>query len=252
MKTIYHAMITFMAAKGKMTERELAAVCFPDAVRAYTGCRQLSHFEEGLTGTSWMTFPMFMWDKYIPTEGVGCHDAGALNIDGALGGKTDLQSFKAHNQNLPFWMYRNIEIHLVQDMIFDEFIRDHFGESEKAADKYYSRWYDKYLTAKELRQQLSEFEDELYPLIQDTAKKMLNKRLPFDDFKEKLADAFDRNYPDELRGRTLSYMTMDNEIKKKTDDLKYERKEDLVFCYRYQAVAMINKMIQETRKILKF
>lgn len=246
MKTIFHAMITYIATRGRISEMDLAAVCYPDAVRAYTGCRQVSHFE----GDSWMTYPQFMCEKYIPSS-KGYYDAGTLDIEGALGKKTNLTAFKDHNRDLPVWLYRNIEAHLVQDMIFDKFIRNVIDESKKKQDIYYVKWGEKFMNAKELRKLLTKFEDQLYPVIQDAADRILHKRVPFDEVKDVLSNAFERAYPEDLCDRTLSYMVMNDKIKKDTDDQIFP-KTDLALCHIYQADALIREMIKATKKIYEF
>lgn len=250
MKTIYHSMITYIAARGELNNLELAAICYPDAIRMYVP-RHVSHFEKYQGGTSWMTYPLFMTNDKPPVEGVGCHDAGALNIDGALGGKTDIHEFEKHNRDMSVWMYKMIKIHLIQDTIFDKFIRERVDESKKADDIYYVRWGEKFMNAHELRKLLSIFEDELYPIIQDASLKILHKPLPFDDYKKVLSRSLDRIYPQELAKRTVSYMTMNEKIKTETDRRTY-KKSELVLCYKYSADSMINEMIRETKKILKF
>ena len=63
MITRQHSAITFMAhsKKGSMQsfKREIPWALQPDGIRAYSGPRQMSHFEETADGTdrAWMIFP---------------------------------------------------------------------------------------------------------------------------------------------------------------------------------------------------
>lgn len=62
MLSMQHIMTSMLNGYDTCEREYIAAVVFPDAIRAFTGERELSHFEENpKTGDiSWMRFPNYM------------------------------------------------------------------------------------------------------------------------------------------------------------------------------------------------
>lgn len=112
----------------------LAAIMFPDAIRFYTKQREYSHFEENYNNTdvSYMYYPNTM--KNISEESLLVDAHLAKTKSAIIGEKTNLDIFKKYNSKLPQSMYKGIYNHLIQDIIFDDFVRQKFDCSRKYED----------------------------------------------------------------------------------------------------------------------
>lgn len=125
-----HVMIATMGSN--VSSEYVGGTVFPDAIRAYSGPRQLSHFERSDDGedSSWWHMPTDM--RHISKELVDLSlkkDSHlAKNAPAPFGQETDVSAFLKHNSSMSYQkeMYAGVLAHLsVQDMVFDAFVR-HF------------------------------------------------------------------------------------------------------------------------------
>lgn len=110
----------------------VGGVVFPDAIRAYSGPRQYSHFEYSDDGRdcSWWTMPTDMAtvtrQSVQASLKIGSHLA--VNKPAPFGKTTNWRAFEAHNQDMAVQnpsMFNGILTHLKnQDVVFDRFIRE--------------------------------------------------------------------------------------------------------------------------------
>lgn len=144
MLSMQHIMTSMLNGYDTCEREYIAAVVFPDAIRAFTGERELSHFEENpKTGDiSWMRFPNYMCvDKTFMEEWKSkdflCHLSNGIE-KGVLGQKTHIEKYREINQllnlNKPA-MYKGIEDHLKQDIVYDKYVRDYMGADRQAIFK---------------------------------------------------------------------------------------------------------------------
>ena len=144
MLSMQHIMTSMLNGYDTCEREYIAAVVFPDAIRAFTGERELSHFEENpKTGDiSWMRFPNYMCvDKTFMEEWKSkdflCHLSNDIE-KGVLGQKTHIEKYREINQllnlNKPA-MYKGIEDHLKQDIVYDKYVRDYMGADRQAIFK---------------------------------------------------------------------------------------------------------------------
>lgn len=134
MLSIQHTMCGALTyTTDKEFKDHLGALLLPDAIRAYTGHRQLSHFEQSADGqdVSWMQFPNDMkeiqnqfMESYLVSDILPC----------VLGEETNMDAFREHNQHLDTTMYEGIEMHLRQDIAFDNFVREEIDCDGKYVD----------------------------------------------------------------------------------------------------------------------
>ena len=140
MLTIQHYMLGLLSSP-ESSHTYKSALLYPDAVRAYSGRRELSHFERSSDGadTSYWRFPADMKagkEEILKSLASHSHLSGAIR-PAAVGEETDIRSFEAHNKGfLPPDMYQGIHDHLVQDMEFDAFIRKAVDCSGKYEDRF--------------------------------------------------------------------------------------------------------------------
>jgi hypothetical protein len=130
MLTMQHAMHAYLMAGKDTTPEYLGGTLFPDAIRAYSGPRQLSHFERSDDGTDWSWWEMPTDMKRVTPESVKASlEAGshlAWNAKAPFGMETNVDAFIEHNPHMMYNkdMYAGVLAHLsAQDMAFDSFIR---------------------------------------------------------------------------------------------------------------------------------
>lgn len=142
MLSMQHVMVSVMNGHDTDEKEYIAAVVFPDAVRAYTKDRELSHFEENPKNgqISYMEFPNHMNVSADETKAwMENHSRLADDIEkGPLGQKTHIESYREHNQALKADnpnMYKGIDDHLKQDVVYDKYVRDKIGPDRAAIFK---------------------------------------------------------------------------------------------------------------------
>lgn len=139
MLSIQHAMCLALHNE-KADSKLVAATLYPDAIRAYSGPRQYSHFEKSESGnfSYYMEFPndMHAGKEAVQEKVAGCKEDISLVRPCAIGEETDIAAFYAHNDHLEGTMKHGIDYHLHQDMVFDDFIRKEIDCSNKYDDKF--------------------------------------------------------------------------------------------------------------------
>ena len=131
MITLQHSLVTLFGLRGdeKEFERQVPYALVPDAIRRYCGPRPYSHFEETPDGkdVSYMHFPKSL--KLASKENIG--NERMKLAEGyrpcVLGEKTHVEVFEKYNGDLPPVYFSGVKKHLVQDVIFDEFVREGIG-----------------------------------------------------------------------------------------------------------------------------
>lgn len=194
----------------------MGAVLFPDAIRAYSGLRQYSHFEKGSDGvhdTSWWQFPTSM--KCLTKEkiqnhlSVFAHKSSSIRPC-AIGEDTDIHAFYEHNQHLPADMFLGIENHLKQDIEFDKFIRSHIDCTDKYDDVF--RFHGTVYNGKDIRGVITSIENHgIYVLAHELYERegiTANQKWFADNIQPLLHDV----YSDELADKTFSFMNMTRSV----------------------------------------
>ena len=229
MLSIQHVMCLVLYKSSYIRKNKLVAAClYPDAVRAYTGRREYSHFEmnEERTDVSYMSFPSDLHEKKVEMKKrIYCtgHLANRIS-DYALGGDTDFQSFQEHNAHLEKTVKQGIGCHLIQDILYDKFIRENIDCSRKQEDLYV--FDQKEMNGKELRELVEEISQYgiyllAYLLYQQYLIVADQKWLEY-HIKPILYD----QYPSDLAEKTFSYMKINPEINQKIQKKDWSGMED--------------------------
>jgi hypothetical protein len=143
MITMQHSLVTLFGLRGDVDafEKEIGYVLLPDGIRRYCGPRPYSHFEENPEGTdiSYMHFPLNL--KTLTKDNIGnerMHLAEGYKPC-VLGEKTHIEAFERTNGDLPPRYFAGVKKHLIQDVIFDDFIREGIGlDCSRKFDSMYS------------------------------------------------------------------------------------------------------------------
>lgn len=127
MLSMQHVLCGALLSEDDVSFKEqIGSLVLSDAIRAYSGPRQYSHFEKSADGTyvSWWKFPDDMKGLTKDSVQMSLKNDSHLVQDiqlCVLGETTDIQFFYEHNQHLPENMFKGIEMHLRQDIVYDEY-----------------------------------------------------------------------------------------------------------------------------------
>lgn len=213
MITLQHSLLMLLHYDGNLNKfkQELPYVLLPDAIRAYSGPRQYSHFEQSRDGSdvSWMSFPLDV--KHLTPESVremDCHMAE--NVQSCcMGETTNIASFEEHNRHLSKDYFQGVKYHLIQDSQFDTFIREQIDCSQMYEDRFTYRGRE--MDGRAVRQTIADIEDDGVYLL---AKQVYQKYGIVADqqwFDEHVKTTLDAAYPSDLSERTYRFMQMQTE-----------------------------------------
>ena len=111
MLSVQHVMCLY-EKNMQASNRLVAATVYPDAVRAYTGSRQYSHFERAYDNSD-VSYMRFSSDMAITQDEMKaklltkCHLANSIKAC-AIGEDTDIDAFYKHNARLEYVMKAGI------------------------------------------------------------------------------------------------------------------------------------------------
>lgn len=130
MLTMQHVLHAVLLAGNDITPEYLGGTIFPDAIRAYSVPRQLSHFErsDNRRSSSWWTMPteMSSLTPELVKSSIAAGSHLVWNAPAPFGRETDVPAFLEHNPLMRYnrEMYAGVLSHLsAQDMAFDSFVR---------------------------------------------------------------------------------------------------------------------------------
>lgn len=212
----------------KSLHSELPWVLLPDAIRAYIGPRQVSHFEKCPEGhgkdCSWIKFPSETILKELSKETVKELVSYELK-DGypacVIGEETNIGEFDIKNGAHKH--YEALRCHMIQDMYLDETLRLRMIDaSQRFSDKFVIRHNKKEIDGKELRAQVALFEQlgfiKLVGIVYERTGILLNREW-FDKY---VLTALQDAYPADLAANTYKYMSISDEVNERINALQFE------------------------------
>lgn len=202
---------------GQPKDEDVAAVVYPDAIRAYTKVRGYSHFEVGddEEDRSYMKFPCSMKadqeevSSLLNKFGHLAHKEQVCAIDN-LTGEQGVELCIQKNSTLDDVTLWGIVCHLRQDTVFDDFIREVIDCSRMKEDIYVVE--GKTLNGKELRGLIHSIEMHgIYALAKRLYLKT-NMTINNTWLKTYIERSLKNSYNEELADKTFSYMKIDEDI----------------------------------------
>lgn len=117
---------------------QAVVVTTPDSVRCWSGPRQYTHFTinpdtEEVSWIEFPTLPIIEWTKELidKSKKYNAGKPGEAAVDEA----TDLETFWKHNKKTP--QNQLFYIHLIQDSIYDTYLRSYVDVSKRYKDRYF-------------------------------------------------------------------------------------------------------------------
>lgn len=226
---MHSIVLTNMEQNSEHTEY-LACSVLPDAVRAYTGLRQYSHFEisEDKKDCSYIVFPST--PKQCTKDILdACPKHLVENIKPCVIGEDTLYTefYRLHNtETMDPPMFEGIFTHLIQDAMFDFVVRSLVDCSRRYDDIFVYKKTGEHWNGKQMRKFIEDSEQYgIYVLAELIYKKhgeVTNNKWVQNYVKSVL----EMHYPEDLAKKTLSFMKIDDKIDKWITNKEFDHFED--------------------------
>ena len=231
MITLQHTLVSYIAAKGdeERFKKELPYVLLPDAIRMYTRDRQYSHFEQGKNGdVSWMSFPLNV--RHMDQQTIAETDKHKVDAEFipkcCIGEETILSAFEEHNKHLPDPYFNGVASHLIQDRVFDAFVRSKFDCTDQYEDRF--RHNGTEYDGPGFRKLIADTEQQGYYTL---AKYMYDKygiTANQEWIDSVVVPSLQESYPPDMAENTHKYMKIDPEINELITKHDFSKVEDFI------------------------
>lgn len=224
MTTLQHVLVTLLSVEGDIQKfrNEIAYVLLPDAIRKYTGVRQTSHFESNCINniTSWMKYPLNI--KELSKENINETVDQCLSPEitpCCIGETTQIDEFYKHNKHLPLIYRLAVEKHLIQDWIYDDFIRSVIDVSEKFEGIFY--YNNTMLDSTEIRKLIAKIEEDGFIILAKLIYSKYRIKANQDWLDKNVYEVLKKIYPEDLADTTYSYMKIREDVNKAITNNKW-------------------------------
>lgn len=213
MLSVQHVMCLY-EKNMQSSNRLVAATVYPDAVRAYTGARQYSHFERAYDNSD-VSYMRFSSDMAITQDEMKvklltkCHLVNNIKAC-AIGEDTDIDAFYKHNARLEYVMKAGIGYHLQQDIVFDNFIRTEIDCSKKYDDIFV--FNNKTMNGKELRTLIADIEQHGIYIMAYRLYKKWDMTVNQAWLERNIRPILENEYCSDLADKTFSYMKIREDV----------------------------------------
>lgn len=219
MITRQHTAITMMAHGNKGTlqtfKHEIPWTLLPDAIRAYSGPRQMSHFEQTPDGTdcAWMIFPSETVLRELSKDNFG-KAVKSYRPEAypkcVIGEATDVEMFDVKNYGHSH--YHALRMHMIQDIILDNVLRDKLvSVNDRFKDQFTVKWNHQVIDGATLRKQVAMFENLGFIHLAGKVYESTGKLLTNIWLEENVLQPLKKAYPADLAENTFKYMRLSAE-----------------------------------------
>ncbi|MBP3597017.1 MAG: hypothetical protein J6J60_06430 [Clostridia bacterium] len=210
---------------------EAVLLTTPDSMRCWSGPRQFSHFtiNPSTQNVSWMRFPetpVNDWNKEL-IDAAEKFDAGKPGV-AAVDEATIPAEFWKHNSKTP--QNELFYAHLVQDVLYDDYLRTYIDVSRMYEDIYL--FDGKVFSGEEFRKSgdsrwnreslVSSFDTQVFiglaKLLYESKKIIANRAW----FEKEVFPAFYESYSNELAEKTIRFITMSDFADETISKLKFD------------------------------
>ena len=251
MITLQHSLCNLIRNDGNIQafEHELPLCLLPDALRFYLGMRQYTHFEQNPEGNdiSWYVFPTDI--KNLTKEKVLSQPKyhAETKLKSVVGEPSKIDKFVEINKDLPRDEYYGILTHLIQDYLYDEFVREHIDFSNKYEPNAYFVFNGIKYDGKDFRKKFLHYEEYGFYILAYYCYKIYGITTNQEWFNEHVLKVLKDNYPIDLVENTYKYMIIPNDINEKITNHDFSGLTDELENKKYNE--FYNKIIYYTRNI---
>lgn len=252
MITLQHTLISYLYyyTKPKKTFFEdIPYILLPDAIRYYTKNRQSSHFEIAKNQEiSWLRYPLDLKDEQLIKGVRGHKDVMQHIVDEkyipkcVIGEETILASFENTNQHLPTNYFNGVRYHLIQDRVFDKFIRNIFDCSKMYEDIF--NYKGKTYNGVEFRKLINNIEQQGVLVLSKYMWERYNITTNQEWFDVNIYPQLKKIYSEKMAENTYKYMKIDKDINNRItnhdfDNVNYIVPYDVLdYMYKQTIIAM--------------
>lgn len=231
MITRQHCALTFMvyAAHRKETkvfQEVVPWLLLPDAIRFFSKGRQVSHFEEAITGeVAYMEFPSAEVLKSLKSESFADSVAMYLPTVGfpqcVIGERTRVDVFDNFNFEHPY--YSTLRIHLVQDIALDELVRHKMVDAQgRFSNRFRIIGSSKCINGKTLRDQIALFESAGFFYLAGKIYKDTGVLLDNDWLEANVHEPLYKAYPEDMAENTWRYIELNEAENERMKSMQFD------------------------------
>lgn len=216
MITLQHSLCDLIKLNGSIDKfiKEVSFVLLPDAIRAYLGDRQLSHFEENPDNDdiSWYQFPMEYFNLTREKALKFPKHLAYISKKSCLGEKSHIEEFLKRNENLPLNIKEGILTHLIQDYFYDMWVRNliSFDNKYEPNAVFYFQGLD--YNSDQIRKIIFELEEYGFYLLAHYCYEKYGIITNQEWFDKVVKKALDNEFPKDLVESTYKYMKINQKI----------------------------------------
>lgn len=252
MITLQHSICDLIKLNGdiKAFDKEVAHCLLPDSIRAYIGPRPLSHFEENpdRNDISWYKYPVDL--KSMTKDSALAEEKylADIRLKSCLGENSHIFKFIETNRHLPKLEFDGVMTHLIQDYIYDDWIRKTIDCSNKyepdAKFIFEGNEYD----SKGIRQIVEDIEQYGFYILAYLCYQNYGITINQKWFDENLFEALKRDYPLDLAESTYKYMKIPDDINEKITNKDWSGLNNSRFSkYNSEYTQLYKRIIDYTR-----
>lgn len=239
MTTKQHIALYTMALANKMRNegndrefyprlmKEIPYLVLPDALRAYVGWRQPSHFEIRVDGTdnAWMIFPNDKALKILTEENADELLQFHMDLDVkkcVIGEETVIEEFDRLNWGHQH--FHTLRIHLLQDIVLDKAVREKMYDTSGRFKGEFHPYYNRSCTmsGEDVREEIGRFERLGFLVAAGKVYERTGILMNRDWFANYVWTGLYMAYSEELAKQTFKYMTFSDEVDKRINQLNFE------------------------------
>lgn len=224
-----HLIVTLISClklgKEDLFKELIPYVLLPDAIRCYGIARTATHFEVStITGkASKFIFPNKDELKQLTDENFSQYILSQEKYEQvAVGDATSLSTFAKTNAKIDNDVFNGCFIHLLQDSIYDDYIREVIDMSRRLENgEFYfnGETYD----AKSVRTLIGKIEEQEFQFLQKMLMDLACIKADQNWFNTVVRPALEKAYPEKMVDCTMKYITIqDTEAEKLISDEKVE------------------------------
>lgn len=206
---------------------EVPYLVLPDAVRAYIGARQPSHFEIRPDGTdnAWMRFPDEKALKLLTADNAA--ELIEYHVDDdvpkcIIGETIKLEAFDRLNWGHPH--FHSLRIHILQDMVMDKVVCEKMYDTRKRFKDEFYPYYNRSrtMTSKEVREEIGTFERLGFLVAAGNVYRSTGILMNRDWFNRYVFTGLTMAYAEDLAQKTYSFMTISDDVNSRINQCNFE------------------------------
>lgn len=219
MVSLQHTLCYLLTNNGDLNrfKNGIAYCLLPDGIRSYIGPRPYSHFEENPDNNdiSWYKYPSDL--KTLTKEKANLQDMHLAykSKKSCLGERSRVDKFVEINDHLDNDYYQGVLVHLIQDYVFDEWIRTKIDCSNQYEPNEEFIFHGRTFKGAEIRNVIVEIELYGFYFLAYLVYRLYGIVANQEWFDENVYKVLKEKYSEDLANRTYNYMKIPDKLNEK-------------------------------------